>query len=105
MQGSCFIVYHTILNHLKARLNNRTHGRQDRTEQTNNRTYWSLFSQTKITAKGSNIHPCTQHWRRKITHPDPGAEDYQYAVQQNQEGQEAEQQEPEPDENVNLLIH
>ena len=65
----------------------------------------SVFTAQKELQKVSNIHPCTQHWHQKITHPDPGAEDYQYAVQQNQEGQEAEQQEPEPDENVNFLIH
>ena len=84
-------------------MHDRTHERL--TNKQYNRTYLSVFTDQKELQKVSNIHPCTQHWHQKITYPDPGAEDYQYAVQQNQEGQEAEQQEPEPDENVNFLIH
>ena len=39
------------------------------------------------------------------THPNSWREDNQYSIQQNQNCQKAEQQEPEPDENINLLIY
>ena len=40
-----------------------------------------------------------------MSYPDPGREDNEYPVDDHEDGEEAQQQEPEPDEDVDLLIH
>ena len=40
-----------------------------------------------------------------VVYPDPGREDDEYPVDDHEDGEEAQQQEPEPDEDVDLLIH